>query len=109
MNIGIWAPLGPFGTLGPYLFVVFWTPWALLGPLDPIMSDFYETLLFLERQEAFWKDQNDSENPEWFWCITRPVMDPLGPFGTLGPFGPFGPFGTLGPFGPFGPFGTLGP
>ena len=55
------------------------------------------------------KIQNGSENPEWFWCITRPVMDPLGPFGTLGPFGPFGPFGTLGPFGPFGPFGTLGP
>ena len=59
------------------------------------MSD-YETLLFLERQEAFWKSrklsgkarmileiQNGSgksrmilENPEWFWCITRPVMDP---------------------------------
>ena len=43
------------------------------------------------------------------------TLDPLGPFGTLGPYlifvswTPLGPFGTLGPFGPFGPFGTLGP
>ena len=59
-------PLGPFGTLGPYLIFVFWTPWALLGPLDPIMSDFYETLLFWGMQEAFWKIQNGSEKPEWF-------------------------------------------
>jgi hypothetical protein len=65
------------------------------------MSD-YETLFFLERQEAFWKGRKLSgkagsflEKQEAFWCITRPVMDPLGPFGTLGPFGPFGPFGTL--------------
>ena len=68
MNIGIWAPLGPFGTLGPYLFSYlgpfgpFWDPWPFA-----IMSD-YETLFFLgkagsflERQEAFWKKQ------EAFW------------------------------------------
>ena len=55
MNIGIWAPLGPFGTLGPYLFSYLGPLWALLGPLDPIMSDFYETLLFWGMQEAFWK------------------------------------------------------
>ena len=73
MNIGIWAPLGPFGTLGPYLFSYFGPPWALLGPLDPIMSDFYETLLFWGMQEAFWKGRKLSgkagsflENPEWF-------------------------------------------
>ena len=80
-----------FGPLGP-----FWDPWTLfnrriLDPLGPFGTHgpdyerFYETLLFLKRQEAFWKDQNDSENPEWFWCITRPVMDPLGPLGPLDP------------------------
>ena len=39
MNIGIWAPLGPFGTLGPYLFSYLGPLWALLGPLallDPL-------------------------------------------------------------------------
>ena len=80
--------MGPFGTHGPDY------------------ERFYETLLFLERQEAFWKDQNDSENPEWFWCITRPVMDPLGPFGTLGPLDPLG---LLGPLALLDPLGLLGP
>ena len=60
------------------------------------MSD-YETLFFLERQEAFWKGRKLSgkagsfleeagsflERQEAFWCITRPVMDPLGPLGPL--------------------------
>ena len=65
------------------------------------MSD-YETLFFLERQEAFWKSRK--------LLVYHEASDgPFGPFGTLGPFGPFGPFGALGPFGPFGPFGTLGP
>ena len=94
------GPLGPFGTLGPYLFSYFGPLWALLGPLDPIMSDFYETLLFLERQEAFWKDQNDSgktrmilERPEWFWKVTRPVMGPgPGPWAQGGRRPTFGPF-----------------
>ena len=78
INIWIWAPLGPFGTLGPYLFSYLGPLWALLGPLA--LCD-YERLWnsvlfwkgrklsgkagsflekagsFLERQEAFWKKQ----------------------------------------------------
>ena len=44
MNIGIWAPLGPFGTLGPYLFSYLGPLWALLGPLALIFSGCWDIL-----------------------------------------------------------------
>ena len=109
-RIWILDPLGPFGTLGPYLKVVFWTPWALLGPLDPIMSDFYETLLFWGKQEAFWKGRKLSGKAGSFWgksssshpCLLVPMHHEASDGPHLGPLGPLaqksvpklGPFST---------------
>ena len=69
MNIGIWAPLGPFGTLGPYLFSYLGPLWALLGPLD------------LWTLWAFW-------DPWTFWTLWAfwdpwTFLDPMGPLGPL--------------------------
>ena len=44
MNIWIWAPLGPFGTLGPYLFSYLGPLWALLGPLALIFFGLLDIL-----------------------------------------------------------------
>ena len=52
------------------------------------MSD-YETLFFWGKAGIFWG------KPEWFWCITRPVMDPVGPLGPLALLDPLGPLGPL--------------
>ena len=75
MNIGIWAPLGPFGTLGPYLFSYLGPLWALLGPL---------ALTYFRILDPF--------GP----FGTLGPFGPFGPFGTLGPFGPYGPFCNIG-------------
>ena len=69
---------GPFGP--------FWDP----SPFA-IMSD-YETLLFLEKQEAFWKSRKLSGKG-------RKLSGKAGSFLVYheASDGPFGPFGTLGP------------
>ena len=85
----LWALLGPlaliyFRILDP--FGPFWDPWPFA-----IMSD-YETLFFLERQEAFWKGRKLSGKG-------RKLSGKAGSFLVYheASDGPFGPFGTLGP------------
>ena len=72
------GPFGPFGTLGPYIIFVSWTPLGPFGTLGPLRlcaimklcsfwkgrklsgkaGSFLEKAgSFLERQEAFWKKQ----------------------------------------------------
>ena len=98
-NIWVFGPLGPFGTLGPYLFSYLGPLWALLGPLA--LCD-YERLWnsvlsgkagsFLEKQEAFWKGRKLSGR-------SRKLSGKAGSFLVYheASDGPFGPFGTLGP------------
>ena len=40
----VFGPLGPFGTLGPYLFSYLGPLWALLGPLALISLGFWDML-----------------------------------------------------------------
>ena len=43
-HIWVFGPLGPFGTLGPYLFSYLGPLWALLGPLALIFFGLLDIL-----------------------------------------------------------------
>ena len=76
MKIAIWAPLGPFGTLGPYLFSYLGPLWALLGPLALIY------FRILDPFGPFWDPR-----PLYFWNFEifghfSKKCSKMGPFST---------------------------
>ena len=48
------GPLGPFGTLGPYLFSYLGPLWALLGPLALICLGFLDFGTFFKKVSQNW-------------------------------------------------------